>query len=760
MNDRFDPDYDPYRQERALSGRRPGVVDIYQPAQTGFGEEEGGPAEDGFDFWGTIRILMGRKWMIMAITLTGVIAAALMTLQVVPLYRATATIEVQRQETQILDQNAVDPVVIADAEYMQTQYALLQSRSLAERVAEMLNLPADERYASPDLNRQERLNQAASTITGNIRVTPEGRSRVINVQFVSPYPREAARIANALVENFIETNLERKYNTTAYARRFLEERLATTKIALEESERQLAQYANEKGILELDTENGSGSLDANSLVALNAELTAAESARISAEQRYNEASSNSATRDMLESANLQNLQDRRSELAADYRQMLGRFKPEYPDMLRLQSQIDALDLEIERARADILASLRSDYNTAVANETSLRERVETLKTELQALRDRRIEYTILRREVDTNRSQYEALLQRMKEVTVASGIGSSQVSVVDRALVPRFPFEPNLRRTLIQALILSLAAGIGLAFALHYIDDTIKTPEDVKSKLGLASIGVVPKIKRSSDDLIATELNNPRSPVSEAFLSARTALDFTTETGAPRSLLVTSTRPGEGKTSSTVALGMSFAKAGRRVLIIDADMRKPSFVADAGASIGLSGMLTREAHLADQLVKSGVDGLYLLPAGIVPPNPAELLTSPKLKHILREAETHFDIVIVDSPPVLSFTDAPLLGSLCAGTVVIIQSGHIRTPAVRRTISRMLDSRSNVLGVLLTKFDARKAGQGYGGYYYYAYGKDAYAYSERKLSDSNAARRKIRIFLDEDETRPEEDRLEA
>lgn len=758
MHDRFDPEYDPYRQERGLTARRQGGLDVYRPPHDGFGDEDGGSGEDGFDFWGTVRILLGRKWMILAITLIGVIASALMTLQVVPLYRATATIEVQRQETQILDQNAVDPVVIADAEYMQTQYALLQSRSLAERVSEVLNLPADERYASPDLNRQERLNQAAGTITNNIRVTPEGRSRVINVQFVSPYPREAARIANALVENFIETNLERKYNTTAYARRFLEERLATTKLALESSERQLTRYANDKGILELNTENGSGSLDANSLVALSSELTAAESARIAAEQRFREASSGTATRDMLESSNLQNLRDRRSELAADYRQMLGTFKPEYPDMLRLQSQIDAIDAEIEAARGDILASIRSDYNTAVANEASLRERVETLKTDLQALRDRRIEYTILRREVDTNRSQYEALLQRMKEVTVASGIGSSQVSVVDRALVPKFPFEPNLRRALIQALILSLAAGIGLAFALHYIDDTIKTPEDVKSKLGLASIGVVPKIKRASEDLITSELNNPRSPVSEAFLSARTALDFTTETGAPRSLLVTSTRPGEGKTSSTVALGISFAKGGRRVLIIDADMRKPSFVADAGASIGLSGMLTREANLLDQIVRSGVEGLHLLPAGIVPPNPAELLTSPKLKQILHEAETHFDLVIVDSPPVLSFTDAPLLGSMCAGTIVIIQAGLIRTPAVRRTVGRMLDSRANVLGVMLTKFDARKAGQGYGGYYYYAYGKDAYAYSERALSDSSSTRRKVRLFLD-GETDVEEERID-
>ena len=725
-------------------------VDYYDPPAGRGGEGYGQAEEDGFNFWETLRIILRRKWMILTITFLGVTGAALMTLQVTPLYRSTATIEIQREEAKILSSASVDPVVVADAEYMATQYALLKSRSLAERVAEVLDLPSDPRYAAPALSREARLKAAAATLVENIRVSPEGRSRVINVQFISPYKAETSRIANAIVENFIESNLERKYNTTAYARRFIEERLATAKSALEDSERKLVDYAQEQNILEVGGENGSSSLDADSLVSLNSELAGAESERIAAEQKYLEARDGTTTQ-MLESEDLRRLRERRSELNAEYQQKLGIFKPSYPEMEQLQARIDAIESEIEVEKGNIIAALAAEFRAAQSREASLRQRVAELKTSVQDLRNRRIEYTILEREVDTNRSQYEALLQRMKEVSIATGVGSSQVSIVDRALEPAFPFEPNLPRSLIQALILSLAAGIGLAFLLNYIDDTIKTPDDVRTKLGLPTIGVVPKVK-GNKDIIAHELNNPKSGVSEAFFSARTALQFTTPAGAPRSLLLTSTRPNEGKTSSTVALGMAFAKLGQTVLIVDADMRKPSFVADAGASIGLSGLLTREATLAENVVSSRTEGLYLLPAGIVPPNPAELLSSPRLKSLISEAEDMFDIVLIDSPPVLSFADAPLLGSIAEAAIVIIQSGQVRTPAVSRTVNRMLESNTHVIGAMLTKFDVKQAGYDYG-YYSYNYGNAGYAYTDRRVSDSAASRRKVRIFTEagEDDT---------
>ena len=741
----------------AVVPHRNGQVDFYD------GTKDGGyyHSEDGFDFWEAVRIISRRKWLIMALIVLGLAVAAALSLRQTPLYRAAATIEIQRTQTQIIESGSVEPALVADAEYLATQYELLQSRTLAERVAEVLDLPSDERYADQSLSRPERLNEAAARIVDNIRVSPEGRSRVVSVQYISPDARETARIANALVENFIESNLERRYNTTAYARRFLEERLQTTRTALEESERRLTSYANDQDILELTIGDGSRttSLDANSLLSLNNELAEAESLRIDAEQMYQESANNPDALFFLENADLRRLRDSRSDLEAEYQEMLGTFKPAFPAMKNLATRIEARNQEISRTEEAIVRALRGEYQSALVREETLRGRIGELKGELQDLRDRRIDYTILQREVDTNRTQYDGLLQRLKEISIASGVGSSQVSIIDRALVPALPFEPNIPRTLLQAFVLSFAAGVGLAFGLNYIDDTIKNAEDIKGKLGLAAIGVIPKVaSKGKGDIVVDALNDPKSGVSEAFYAARTAITFTTASGAPSSLLVTSTQAGEGKTSTSISLAMSFAKIGQNVLIIDADMRKPSFVADAGASIGLSGLLTRDDPIADNIVSSSIEGLHLLPSGIIPPNPAELLSSPRLISIVREVEEMFDMVIVDSPPVLSFADAPLLGSICEGAIVVVEAGRIRRPGVVRTIGRMHESHTNLLGAVLTKFDAKKFGYDYA-YYNYQYG-GRYAYTERQITDKGSDKRKIRIFADQANAKEKEaDRVE-
>ena len=742
--------------DQARGGRMTGIVALRAQRQDGalYAREHGYVEEQdgGFQFWDALGVVLSRKWMILAIMVFGLVAATLLSLGSTPMFRADATIEIQREEIQILEGAGVDQPTVADAEYMATQYELLQSRSLAERVAERLDLPSDERYADPERPRPERLQQAAQTILQGLRVTPEGRSRVVNVEFVSPHQYETARVANAIVENFIQSNLERRYNTTSYARDFLQERLATTKAALEEKERELVEYAETAGILDLSIgEQGGASLDVNSIVSLNTALADAESARIEAEQVYREALSNPSVREITDNEALRDLRRQRAELSAEYQEKLSIFKPDFPDMQRLQVRIDSLAAEIETEREAILSALVGDYRSAFAREQSLRQRVDELAGDLQAERDRRIQYTILQREVDTNRVQYEALLQRQKEISITSGIGSSQVSVVDRALAPTFPFEPNIPRTLVQALILSLAAGIGLAFVLNYIDDTVKTPEDIREKLGLAVIGIIPKISKRSESVTAA-LEDPKSGVSEAYLSARTALEFSTSHGTPKSVLLTSTKPSEGKTSSTIAIATAYAKNGKQVLIIDADMRKPSFVVDRGRSVGLSGLLTQDSRLVDEVVRSNTSGLSILPSGVVPPNPAELLSGPRLKHVIEEAEASFDLVIVDSPPVLSFADGPLLGAVCEVALLVIEAGSIRRPSVERTIYRLLESRTNLLGAILMKFDAKQAGYDD---YYTAYGGAAAAYIEDASRKSGSSRRKIRITAADDASSDDE-----
>lgn len=700
--------------------------DVFKPGLTGAGLVN---EKKGFDIWEISRILLNRKWMILAIVLLGTLAALGLTLRQTPLYQSAASIEILKQETRILESTSVEPVTVADAEHMATQYALLKSRSLIERVVLTLELDAPSKFSESNLAASDRTRFATNRIVQNLKITPEGYSRVINIKFVSPDRHESANVANTLVDIFIESALERKYNTTAYARDFLTQRLSETKATLEKSELELVEYAQREGILDLNVglQGATTSLDANTLIALNEALAIAQNERIAAENKYLQIRENIPTTEILESEDLARLRATRSELNNEYQEKLGTFKPDYPDMKKLSSRIGAVDREIEIQKQAVVSAVKSSFESAKAKEVSLRNQVLKLKGNVQSQRNNRVNYTILQREVDTARSQYDALLQRLKEVSIASGVGSSQISVVDRAAVPIYPFEPNLIRNLIQAFCLSLGLGVALAFGLNYIDDTIRTPDDVKEKLRLPSLGVIPKVgSRKKGNVVLDQFNDPKSMVFEAYVSARTALDFSTENGAPKTLLVTSTRPSEGKTSSVAALAVSFANVGRRVLVIDADLRKPSFVANGQASLGLSGLLIGEGELKGNVIKSDISNLYLLPSGVLPPNPAELFSGTRLSNLLTEAKRYFDIVIVDSPPVMGFADAPLLGSVCDGVVVVIQSGKIRRQAAERTVGRLKESRANVLGVILSHFDVKSAG--YYNSYYYGYGEE----SNRKL----------------------------
>jgi capsular exopolysaccharide synthesis family protein len=739
--------------QNALARSQAEALASYPLADTYSDREDGA---DQIDVWAILRTLMRRKFMIIAIVILGVSGTLLLTLRQTPLFRATATLEFQRQGMRIMEGADVDPAIIADADYMATQYELLKSRALAERVVEMLNLTDDPDYVDLSSSRQARVLGAAGAVLGNLTVAPAGRSRVVRVSFVSPDPNKAAMVANSVVESFIASSLERKYNSTIYALQFLEERLVTAKATLEESERQLVFYARQEDIFDVNGEGGNN-LDAGALLALNSALTQAQSERIAAEVRYEEITFNAENVDVLDSQELSRLRTLRSELVDAYEEKRLFFKPDYPDMLRLSDRLERTDAGIRAEIDSIKQAAEASVDAAKAREVSLAGRVGALKASLQNERERRIEYTILQRQVDTARTQYDALLQRLKEVSISGGVGASQLSIVDRAIVPGMPFEPNLRRSLIQALILSLGLGVAIAFGLNYIDDTIKTPEDVKQKLGLGTVGVIPRVKGKKSrkkDFIISALANPRSPITEAFHGAKTALEFTTPHGAPRSLLVTSSRSAEGKTSCTMSLGVSFARSGKRVLIIDGDLRKPSFMSPPGASVGLSGILTGDDDLAANIISSETDNLFLLPSGLLPPNPAELLSSSRLVWLIDHAREMFDMVVVGSPQLMGFADTLILGSVCDATVIVIEAGSQRRAQALRLVERHFESRSNVVGVILTKFDARKSGYE-SSYYYYAYGEGAYNYAGKRSGKGVESRRKVRFFMEEAQGSPDE-----
>jgi polysaccharide biosynthesis transport protein len=674
------------------------------------------------------RIIAEWRWLILGAVAVALAGAVVITFLTTPLYRATASLEINPPTVRILDESkGMQGGGSADREFLATQYGLLASRSLAQRVAQELNLPGNEKFVAPGGDRGSRLKAATGKLMGGFEVKPVPGSRLVKISFSSEDPALAAQITNSFADNFINANLERRYEASSYARQFLERQLGKVKGELEKTERQLVAYAQQQGLISTSTGNEKGggsdtsSLEGATLLQLNSALAAAQTRRISAEQRFRQAARLNAGNVTTSTAALR---AQRAGLDAEYQEKLETFRPEYPDMVRLRTRIEAIDQAIRQEASTVSGgqgtTLSAEYQAAVAEERKLQGLVGQLKGSVLNERGNRIQYNILQREVDTNRSLYDALLQRYKEIGVAGGIGTNSVSVVDRAEPPGGPYKPNLMLNVLIGLILGLVSGLAAALALEFLNDTIKTPDDVRDKLRLPSLGVIPKKK--GVESVSEELKDQSSPVSEAYYSLRTSLQFTTESGAPKSLLITSTRAAEGKSSTTLALAQNFARLGNSVLLIDSDLRKPAFVTGLEPNEGLSKLLTNTDALQGHVLKTQFENLSLLPCGPLPPNPAELLASPRLKAVIAEAMANYDMVIVDGPPVLGLADAPLLAGVCRATLLVVESGKTRTRAAVDAVNRLKASGGNIVGAVLTKFKHQSHGYGYGyGYEPYRYG---------------------------------------
>jgi polysaccharide biosynthesis transport protein len=704
----------------ASSGLRELVVAGNTPQASNFGLSEA---------W---RIVAKWWWLIAAIAIACLLAAVVVSLMIQPEYRAKATLEVNSEGVQVVQMGQLEQVRSSDREFLTTQAGLLRSRGLAERVARSLNLANNEAFVDQSGERAQRERTAANILASSVEVTPVRDSRLIELTVETRDPSLSAQIANAYADNFIQSNMERRFEASSYARNFLEQRLATVKSRLEESERQLVAYAQQQGIITLNVDSGSGeggrseqSIDAASLVTLNESLSQARADRIAAEQRYRQAQGNRSVSEVLANSTVQVLTAQRAQLQGEYQEKLGIFQPDYPQMTQLRSRIQALTSAIQQETRNVAGALQSDFAAAAARETQLQSRVNQLKADLLNLRERSIQYTILQREVDTNRSLYDALLQRYKEVGVAGGVGANAVSVVDRAQVPTSPFKPNLPLNITVGLVVGLLLGFVSAFALEWMDDTIKTPDDLTGKLGLSPLGVVPNVSKGAP--IKEQLEDARSPISEAYQSVRAALQFSTNHGVPKSLLITSTRAAEGKSSSALAIASSLANLGSTVLLMDSDLRKPTFRGPSASATGLSSLLAGSGDIANSIHKTDHEKLFLLPAGQIPPNPAELLASGRFGAIIEELSSMFDHIVIDAPPVLGLADAPLLSTHVEGTLVIIEAGAVRRVAALNAVKRLRAADANLMGGVLTKFSATKSGYGYG--YGYGYGDDAYAYRE-------------------------------
>jgi capsular exopolysaccharide synthesis family protein len=682
-----------------------------------------------------LSVIRRRIWLVLGIIVAACLVAVYITSTTIPLFRATTTIEISREGARVLAQDDAQPQSARlGNEFFQTQYGLIASRAVAAGVVRKLRLADNGTilagYSGADADRtmqatrQVRTRRAIDIVRANTRVEPVRNSGLVNIRFSSPDPELSAMISRAIAETYIETNLQRRFDANNYAREFLESELQRVRASLEESEQRVVTYANNTDILEINRRQGETgtvqgeSIPEMSLQVLNEALAQATANRIAAEARSRARSGDSSLSDPA----LIQLRSQRAQLQAEYSRNLATLRPEYPSMVALRGQIDSLDRSIAQQSARISEGMTAEYRAALSQEQQLQARVTALSNSVQDLSQRRIQYNIFQRDADTNRALYDSLLERYKEIGVAGGIGSNNVAIVDAAEVPTSPFTPQPMMNLLLALLGGTALGLAAAFLLEQLDGAIKTPVDVENTLGLPILGVVPDTQ--INDLLG-DLRDRKSVISESYLSVHTSLRFSTSHGVPRSLTVTSASESEGKSTTALSTAAMIARMGRSVLLIDADMRNPSLHKTLGVAneAGIADLLTGGDPARMQVIAVPDLNLSAITAGPIPPNPAELLATDRLTELLQWFGQHYDHIVIDAPPVMGLSDAPLIASAVEATVFVITAGSTGTKAAIGALRRLQDVDANVVGAVLSRYSSNEAGYGYNYNYTYDYGAD-------------------------------------
>ncbi len=678
------------------------------------------------------------RWIILAIIGGFLVASIIVTLLTPKRYTAQAQVEISREQKQITKVEGLDSQEAdRDVEFYATQYALLHTRPLAARVVNDLRLISSpdffasqgqaNRYAElKENNDTARLTtEAIDMLLRSVTIDPLRTSRIVNVRFTSRVPALSSAIANDWVRAFIATNMNRQFASTADARRILEDRLGALRSRLEQSERRVVNYATNQGIVTLDQvrdESGRSqvgrTLAASDLDALNTALNRATEARILAESRTG--SNSTLASELSSNQGLALIRQQRAEAASDYARLLVQFEPGYPLAREAQRRVQSLDAAIARETARVSGTRDEEFREARTRENELRERVGQLKQQLDVQQRASIQYAIFQREADTNRQLYDALLQRYKEIGVAGTVAASNVALVEPAEVPAKPSAPSLLINLTIALLIGMAVAAVAVFALDQIDEGIHDPSEMKAQLGIPLMGHTPVLKGEVQDALA----DTKSPFYESFFTIRSNLGFATANGFPRSIMITSTRPAEGKSSSSLALSAVVGRTDRRVLLIDADMRSPSIHAMVGGSndAGLSNILAGQVDWRTLVQPTAYKNVWLISTGPMPPNAAELLSSDSLERLMKECTSEYDHVIIDSPPILGLADAPLLVRAVEGCLLIVETKGVAVRAIRSSIERLRMAHGNIFGAVLTKMQYRDSygyGLGYG--YGYTYG---------------------------------------
>jgi polysaccharide biosynthesis transport protein len=712
-----------------------------------------------------LMVLRKHQWLVLSFLVTVVTVVTIATYRMQPVYEATTRIQIDQDNTNILPFSATDPYSVAQDldTYIETQSKIMTSQTLGEMTVKSLQLDHDPAFggqpvSSNTIEEVKPSNGSASpalgAFLGGLSVRRVPNSRLLDITFATTNPQMAAKAVNAHIANFIEQNFTSRYEATTQASNWLARQLDDLKAKVERSEEARIAYERSNQIWTIDEKQD---VTTQKLADLNRELTGAEADRISKEAVYQSALAGNydSIPAVRQSAVIQDLQKQQSLLTTQHTDAISQYGPKFPRVVRIEDQIKDLNQAVTREKLNIANEVEAEYRGARQRELLLTQALDEQKKEAGVMADRMVQYNILKRDAEANKQLYDGLQQKLKEAGISAGLRSSNIRVVDPALVPTWPSKPQKSRNISLAILVGLVGGIGLALLREYLDNTVKNPDDIENLARLPSLAVVPAFAdpggqsnrgrlpkllkgqgsaaREGRVELVSHLQ-PQSQISEAFRALRTSLLLSQADHPPQVILMTSALPREGKTTAAANLAVTLAQLGDKTLLVDGDLRKPgvsrALSMSGGKYAGLSSYLAGVSTLELITVPHpSITNLSVIPTGPVPPNPADLLSSHRLSDMILELRRLYKFVVIDSPPIMAATDAVILSVLADGVLMVVRSGETPKEAFTRTCDLLGSVKSRVLGVVLNAVDSSSPDYYYS-YRYYPYSYGGYGREER------------------------------
>lgn len=760
------------------------------------------PIIEQIDLRDYLRVILKRRWSIITVFAIIVVSVTIHTYAATPIYQATTRLIIDKENPNVMSIQEVMAVDTSGTDYYQTQYKIIESRNVARAVIKRLNLDKNEEFVPKprdnflaNLKRSVQKTTAAfkkavvallrtrevsspqalkeydsdynlvSAFISRIEVKPIRNSRLVDVSFEAKDPVLAAKITSTLAQAYIEQNLDTKLKAVKGAVRWLHTRIVAERQKVEKAEQALLAYKTRHSIV-TDFTSDVEKITAQKLAHLNTQIVEAESVRVEAETRYKQALALKGTPDMLDSIPevlnnnlIQQIKSMEVELYKRTSELSKKYGQKHPQMVAIRAELKTLQKRKGYEVKRVVNSLNNEYQVARAREESMKAALAKQRKESLDLNQKAIEYGVLQREVESARQMYQLLINRFKETSLTEDMKTGNIRILDRAEVSKSPVKPRKRRNILMAVFFGLAGGLGLAFFLEYLDNTIKDPEDIKRYLNIPYLGPVPVIAPNDNqgkdvppEMVV--LNSPKSAASEAYRGIRTGILFSSAESEPQVIMVTSAGPQEGKTITSSNLAITMAQSGNKVVLLDCDMRRPRVNKLFGISRnrGMTNLLVEKTDLKLTVFNTSIPNLHVIPSGPIPPNPSEILGSKRMEELIEVLRKNFTRIIIDTPPITAVTDATLLGKLSDGVVLVVRANRTVRDMAKTGLEQLRAVGAKLLGVVLNGVSMDR-----GSYYYYQY---YYYYGDEGYQEKKSSRKKKTESANDADAQPQKLKLPA